>query len=680
MALYLPPLVGAIGLVLAFFFYLNIAKRPGGEGRIAEIAGKIQRGAMVFMRREFLLISTFAIIIGICLFFFQEGAYSKQQCLSFFLGAIASSFAGFVGMITATKANVRTTLAASEEGSGAALTVAFFGGSVMGLTVASVGLIGLGGLFLLHKGHPDVAEILEGFAMGASLVALFYRVGGGIFTKAADVGADLVGKVEAGIPEDDPRNPGVIADNVGDNVGDVAGMGSDIFESYCGAQIATVAIASAAAATGANALAKLGFEGENGTLLAMQLPLLLTTVGLVCSFLGILVVRLLCSRDPSQALRFGTIGAAILFIISAFGLVGMMGLKSNLAICVLLGAVGGIIIGLITEYYTAGKPIRELARQGETGVATIMIAGLSLGMKSVAIPLLSLAAVIFFSFEFAELYGVGLAAVGMLGTVGITMAIDAYGPVADNAGGIAEMAQMGPEVRKITDGLDAVGNTTAAIGKGFAIGAAGLAALALITAFIQKTGISLNLGDPATLRTFFVGIFIGGVIPFLNGAITMDAVGKAAFDMISEIRRQFRDIPGLLEGKAEPDSDRCVEIATKAATKRMIIPALLAVGTPVVVGFGFGENGPTALAGTLCGALIGCLLLALMMSNSGGAWDNAKKYVEEGHFGGKNSETHKGCVVGDTVGDPFKDTSGPSMNILINVMAIVSIVIAPGLG
>ena len=679
-SLAITPVVGLVGLVLAFLFYRSIAKRSGGEGKIADIAEKIQRGSMVFMKREFLLISAFSIVIGACLFFFQKGSYGPQQSLAFFLGALASSFAGWVGMSTATKANVRTTLAANKDGAGSALTIAFFGGSVMGLTVASMGLIGLGGLFWIYNDHHELAEILEGFAMGASLVALFYRVGGGIFTKAADVGADLVGKVEAGIPEDDPRNPGVIADNVGDNVGDVAGMGSDIFESYCGAQIATIAIASAAASVGANTLTDLSFEGEGARNLAMQLPLLLTTVGLICSVLGILVVRIMCHRDPAQALRFGTIGGALLFIAAAYVLVNMLGLKAGLASCVLCGAVGGIIIGLVTEYYTAGKPIRELARQGETGVATIMIAGLSLGLKSVVVPMLALAAVIYGSFELAGLYGVGLAAVGMLGTVGITMAIDAYGPVADNAGGIAEMAGLGEETRKITDGLDAVGNTTAAIGKGFAIGAAGLAALALITAFIQKTQISLTLGEPEVLRTFFVGLFIGGVIPFLNGAITMDAVGKAAFEMINEIRRQFKEIPGLLEGTGEPDSDRCVDIATKAATKRMILPALLAVGSPLVVGFGFGENGPAALAGTLCGALLGCLLLALMMSNAGGAWDNAKKFVEEGHFGGKNSETHKGCVVGDTVGDPFKDTSGPSMNILINVMAIVSIVIAPHLG
>ena len=704
------PIAGLAGLLIAFILLARIVKRPGGEGKVAEIAEKIHRGAMVFMRREFLLISIFSAIIGGAIFFFQKEDYRQEQSLAFFLGALSSSVAGFIGMFTATKANVRTTLAAKNEGASQALSVAFFGGSVMGLTVASMGLIGLGGLFWFHSASHYVAEIMEGFAMGASLVALFYRVGGGIFTKAADVGADLVGKVEAEIPEDDPRNPGVIADNVGDNVGDVAGMGSDIFESYCNAQIASIAIAAAVGAraikeaTAAKAPAeatpvategatpavtegaetatalmeKLGAsDGQEGMLQLMQLPLLLTTVGLLCSIIGILIVRLMAGKNPAEALRFGTIGAAVLFIGAAFGLATFLGLSANIGLCILCGAVGGIIIGLITEHYTGGAPVREIARQGETGVATLMIAGLSLGLKSVAVPVLTIAATIYISYEFGDLYGVGLAAVGMLGTVGITMAIDAYGPVADNAGGIAEMAAMGPETRKITDGLDAVGNTTAAIGKGFAIGAAGLSALALTTAFIQKTGVDLNLGDPTILRTFFVGVFIGGVVPFLNGAITMDAVGKAAFEMISEIRRQFREIPGLLEGTGEPDSDRCIDIATRAATKRMILPAVLAVGTPVAVGFGFGAEGAIALSGTLCGALLGCVLLALMMSNSGGAWDNAKKYVEDGHFGGKGSETHKGCVVGDTVGDPLKDTSGPSMNIMINVMAIVSIVIAP---
>tara|TARA_Y100001933_G_scaffold263850_1_gene326987 strand:- start:1847 stop:3922 length:2076 start_codon:yes stop_codon:yes gene_type:complete len=680
------PIAGVVGLIIAFILLARIVRYSGGEGKVAEIAEKIHRGAMVFMKREFLLISIFALVIGGALFFFQKQEYGREQSLAFFLGAIASSIAGFIGMYTATKANVRTTLAAKNEGAAKALTIAFFGGAVMGLTVASMGLIGLGGLFAFFKDHHEVAEIMEGFAMGASLVALFYRVGGGIFTKAADVGADLVGKVEAGIPEDDPRNPGVIADNVGDNVGDVAGMGSDIFESYCNAQIATLAIAAAVGARAVNSadeqavafMDKIGAaHGQEGLEQLMQLPLLLTAVGLLCSLLGILIVKSLAGKNPAEALRFGTIGSAVLYIGAAFGLSSMLGLNPNVGLCILCGAVGGIIIGLITEHFTGGKPVKEIARQGETGVATIMIAGFSVGLKSVAIPLFTIAATIFISFEFAGLYGVGIAAVGMLGTVGITMAIDAYGPVADNAGGIAEMAAMGEETRKITDGLDAVGNTTAAIGKGFAIGAAGLSALALTTAFIQKTGVVLNLSQPEILRTFFVGVFIGGVVPFLNGAITMDAVGRAAFDMISEIRRQFREIPGLLEGTGEPDSERCVDIATKAATKRMILPAILAVGTPVIVGFGFGADGATALAGTLCGALLGCILLALMMSNAGGAWDNAKKYVEDGHFGGKGGETHKGCVVGDTVGDPLKDTSGPSMNIMINVMAIVSLVIAP---
>ena len=680
------PLAGIIGLLIAAVILVSIVKKPGGEGKVAEIAEKIHKGAMVFMKREFILISIFAAVIALALFFFQDQAYGKLQAGAFLFGCIASSFAGFVGMYTATKANVRTTIAAKDEGAAAALNVAFFGGSVMGLTVASMGLIGLGVLFWKFSGSSHVAEIMEGFAMGASLVALFYRVGGGIFTKAADVGADLVGKVEAGIPEDDPRNPGVIADNVGDNVGDVAGMGSDIFESYCGAQIATIAIAGAVAVraveTGGHALLdKVGATIEQAQSL-MFLPLALTTVGLFCSLLGILLVKAMSSKDPASALRIGTIGSAIIFIGAAFAVCANFGLNSNPAIAVLCGAVGGIVIGLVTEHYTGGKPIRDIAAQGETGVATVMIAGLSVGLRSVAIPLLTLSATIYASYQAAGLYGVGLAAVGMLGTVGITMAIDAYGPVADNAGGIAEMSAMGEETRKITDGLDAVGNTTAAIGKGFAIGAAGLAALALITAFIQKADIqNFNFTDETVLSTFFVGLFIGGIVPFLNGAITMTAVGDAAFEMITEIRRQFKEIPGLLEGKegVEPDSEKCVDIATAAATKRMIMPAVLAVGTPLAVGFGFnalGYNGAIALTGCLIGALLGCILMALMMSNAGGAWDNAKKYVEEGHHGGKGSDVHNACVVGDTVGDPFKDTSGPSMNIIINVMAIVSLVIA----
>ena len=676
---YLTPLFGVIGLILAAVIFFNIKKQSAGGGKAEKISIQIQKGAMVFMTREFKLIALFAITLGAALFLFQKPEYRGPQSIAFFMGCLASSAAGYIGMKTATLANVRTCIAANTTGAARALKIAFSGGAVMGLTVAAMGLLGLGSLFAIYSGDEHLPEILEGFAMGASLVALFYRVGGGIFTKAADVGTDLVGKVEAGIPEDDPRNPGVIADNVGDNVGDVAGMGSDIFESYCGAQIATVAIAAAAAASGAGYAASMGADAN----LLMQLPLILTTVGIVCSVLGILMVNLFADKDPAKSLRIGTIGAAVLFIIASFGVTAFFGLSANIANAVLCGAVGGVLIGIITEHYTGGKPVRTIAAQGETGVATLVICGLSVGLRSVVLPILTIAATLYGSYEFAGLYGVGLAAIGMLGTVGMTMAIDAYGPIADNAGGIAAMAEMGDETRAITDSLDVVGNTTAAIGKGFAIGAAGLAALALITAFIQKTGISLNLATPDDLRFFFVGLLIGGAVPFYNGALTMDAVGKAAGSMIEEIRRQFAAEPGILKGTVEPDSNRCIDIATKAATKSMIGPALLAVGTPIIVGFGFNligaegaQAGAKTLAGTLIGALLGCVLLALFMSNAGGAWDNAKKHIENGNNGGKGSDTHAASVVGDTVGDPLKDTSGPSMNILINVMAIVSLVIA----
>ena len=649
--IYFAPVLGICALLFAFYLTKKVGKQDAGTDRMKEIAAFIHEGARAFLTAEYKILVVFVAVLFVLI---GIGIGNWVTAVCFLAGALFSTAAGYIGMNVATKANVRTAAAAKDSGMNKALSIAFSGGAVMGMCVVGFGLFGAGVVYILTK-NPDV---LSGFSLGASSIALFARVGGGIYTKAADVGADLVGKVEAGIPEDDPRNPAVIADNVGDNVGGVAGMGADLFESYVGSLVSAITLG-------------VVYAKESGAIF----PLVIAALGVLASVIGCFFVKGDENSSPHKALKYGSYSAAIVVMIGSLILSKMFFNGFKEAIAIIFGLVVGLLIGVITEIYTSGdyRFVKKIAQQSETGPATTVISGIAVGMQSTAVPIILIAIGIIGAYSFSGLYGIALAAVGMLSTTGITVAVDAYGPIADNAGGIAEMSGLPSEVRNITDKLDAVGNTTAAMGKGFAIGSAALTALALFVSYAQAVGLfeeGINLLDYKVI----VGMFVGGMLPFLFSAFTMDSVSKAAYKMIEEVRRQFKTIPGILEGKGKPDYKSCVAISTQAALKEMLLPGVMAVLAPVFIGV---VLGPDALGGLLGGALVTGVMLAIFMSNSGGAWDNAKKYIEDGHHGGKGSEAHRAAVVGDTVGDPFKDTSGPSINILIKLMTIVSLVFAP---